>query len=201
MTASRKTDRGASPRLRHDPPDMPGYRISERPAIPVVRLARLALPLMIPFGLIFYVAGHLLAPGGTSIRFSIPAIIAIPIIALVIVPLVHEAMHGAAAWLLGAKPFFGIGPGYAFTSFREPVPPRTYLLIGAAPFVLLSVVCLVLFSIVPAWFLFILVFASVNAASSIGDFWVINQIRRLPSNALIFDLADGYAAFVPDDRS
>ena len=29
----------------------------------------------------------------------------------------HEAMHGIVARAVGARPFYGVGPGFAYTSF------------------------------------------------------------------------------------
>lgn len=193
------SDVAAEPRLRHDPPDIPGYRMEDRPAIPIKKLNLLSIPLAIPFGAFFYLVGLLLQPDGEVIlTFSIWSILILLAIVLLVVPIAHEAVHGIVAKLSGAKPFYGIGQGYAYTSFEEPVTPRQYMTITAAPLVLLSAICIVLFPLVSSWFLFILAFAVINAAGAIGDLWILNRIRHLPPDALIYDLADGYAAFVPE---
>lgn len=189
----------AEPRLRHDPPDLPGYRLKDRPAIPITKLNLLSFPLAIPFGVFFYIIGLLFQPDGEVIlRFSLWSMLALALIVLLGVPIAHEAVHGVVAKFVGAKPFYGVGKGYAYTSFEEPVTPRQYKVITAAPLVVLSAICIVLFPLIPSWFLFILGFAVINAAGAIGDLWILNHIRHLPSDALIYDLADGYAAFVPD---
>jgi hypothetical protein len=189
----------AEPKLRHDPPDLPGYRLDDRPAIPIKRLNLLSLPLAIPFGVLFYAIGALLQPGGDVVLgFSFTRLIILLIIILLLVPILHEAVHGLVAKILGAKPFYGIGEGFAYTSFREPVTPVQYMLITAAPLVVLSSISIALFPINADWFLFILAFATTNAAGAIGDLWIMNRVRQLPSDAFIYDLADGYAVFVPD---
>jgi hypothetical protein len=189
------------PKLRHDPPDMPGYQLEDRPAIPINRLSLLSFPLAVPFGVFFYVVGSLLQPGDEVVLdFSLFRILIVLLIVLLIVPVLHEVVHGVVAKLLGARPFYGIGKGFAYTSFYEPVSPRQYMLITAAPLVLLSLISIALYPLNDEWFLFILAFTTTNAAGAIGDLWILNRIRHLPSDALIYDLADGYAAFVPDDR-
>ena len=192
-------DTPAEPNLRHDPPDVPGYRLHDRPAIPINRLNLLSFPLAIPFGVMFYVIGALLQPGGeVIIRFSLWSLLLLAGIVLVAVPLVHEAVHGLVARALGANPFFGVGSGYAYTSFREPVTPAQYRWITVSPLLILSALGIFMFPLTPEWFVFILGFTVTNAAGSIGDIWILNRIRQLPEDALIYDLADGYAAFVPE---
>jgi hypothetical protein len=187
------------PKLRHDPPDLPGYQLEDRPAIPINRIGLLSFPLAIPFGIFFYIVGSLLQPGDDVVLdFSILRILIVLFIVLLVVPVLHEVIHGMVAKLLGARPFYGIGKGFAYTSFHEPVTPRQYMVITAAPLVLLSLISIALYPLNEGWFLFILAFATANAAGAIGDLWILNRIRHLPSNALIYDLADGYAAFVPN---
>jgi hypothetical protein len=189
----------AEPKLRHDPPEIVGYRLEDRPAIPVSRLNLLSLPLAIPFGLFFYLVGATLQPGEDVIfNFTIWRILILLFVVLLLVPVLHELIHGIVAKMIGAKPFYGIGQGFAYTSFQEPLSPKQYMLITAAPLVLLSVTSIALFPVEESWFLFILAFATTNAAGAIGDLWILNQIRHLPPDALIYDLADGFAAFVPE---
>ncbi len=196
------SESNAEPKLRHDPPDIPGYRLEDRPAIPINRLNLLSFPLAIPFGAFFFVVGAFMQPGDeVVINFSLSRILILLGIILIGVPVLHEAIHGIVAKILGARPFYGIGKGFAYTSFHEAVTPRQYMLITAAPLVVLSLISIALFPISENWFLFILAFATTNAAGAIGDLWILLRVRRLPPNALIYDLADGYAAFVPEQGS
>jgi hypothetical protein len=189
----------SEPKLRHDPPDLPGYRLEDRPAIPISRLNLLAFPLAIPFGVFFFIVGALLQPADQIVLpFSFLSMLILFGIILIGVPLAHEAVHGMVAKILGARPFYGIGQGFAYTSFHEPVTSRQYTLITAAPLVLLSVISIALYPVNANWFLYILAFATTNAAGAVGDLWILRRIRHLPDDAMIFDLADGFAAFVPD---
>jgi hypothetical protein len=192
----------ADPKLRHDPPEIPGYRLEDRPAIPIGKLNLLAFPLAIPFGVFFYLIGSLLQPGDEIIlRFTLLRIAVLLVIILIGVPVLHEVVHGLVARFLGARPFYGIGQGFAYTSFHEAVTPRQYMLITAAPLVILSLVSIVMFGLRAEWFIYILAFAVTNAAGAIGDLWILWRIRQLPQDALIYDLADGYAAFVLEHRT
>ena len=114
------------------------------------------------------------------------------------VPVFHEAVHGAVAWLVGARPRFGIGPGFAYTTFDEPVTLGTYRTISLAPFVVLSAAGLgfvrrgsgrgvVLAGLVA------------NAAGAFGDFWVVWRTRSFPAGTRIRDLGDGFEAHLPSD--
>ncbi len=189
------------PKLRHDPPDLPGYRLEQRPAIPIKRLNLLSFPLAIPFGVFFYFLGALMQPGGVVVlQLGLLNLLILAIIVVIVVPIAHEVVHGLVAKLLGARPFYGVGSGYAYTSFEEPVTPRQYRYITAAPLVILSFVCILLFPLNPDWFMYILGFAVVNAAGAIGDLWILWKIRTLPQSAIIYDLADGFAAFVPEKQ-
>ena len=189
------------PKLRHDPPDLPGYRLEQRPAIPIGRLNLLAFPLAIPFVIIFYFVGALMQPDGVVVlNLGWVNLLVLAIMVVLVVPIAHEAVHGIAAKLLGARPFYGVGSGYAYTSFEEPVSPAQYRLITLAPLTVISFICIILFPLFPDWFLHILGFAVINAAGAIGDLWILWKIRSLPENAIIYDLADGYAAFVPEKQ-
>jgi hypothetical protein len=121
-------------------------------------------------------------------------------VALIAVPVLHELVHGLAGALCGARPAYGIGPGFAYTTFREPLTRVPYLVIGLAPLVVLSAICVVLASrwdMGAGWLLF---FAIVNAAGAIGDLWMSWRIVRQPRSAIFFDLADGFAVLAPEAR-
>ena len=142
-------------------------------------------------------ASALGAPAPRSITFSVINILIGAAIIVIVVPVVHEAIHGVVAWALGAHPTYGIGPSYAYTTFREPVTGRQYLIIGLAPLVVLSIVSLVLMVTTPLYG-FALIFAVTNAAGAAGDIWVAGRTLGLRRDAYVYDLADGFAVFVPE---
>jgi hypothetical protein len=120
------------------------------------------------------------------------------VIALLLVPLLHEAVHGLAAMLAGVKPSYGIGLGFAYTTFPDPVGKRPYLAIGLAPLVVLSALGIPLAAIWEGGTGAVIFFLVVNAAGAIGDLWMSSKIVRQPADALFVDLADGFAVYVPE---
>lgn len=122
------------------------------------------------------------------------------VIALVLVPLLHEAVHGIAALLVGARPAFGVGPGFAYTTFREPLTRVPYLIVGLAPVVVLTIASILLAARWHDAAGLIVFFAVVNASGAVGDGWMAWRILKQPPGALYFDLADGFAVLAPVDR-
>jgi hypothetical protein len=149
----------------------------------------------------FLIIGAVAALGGRSsygVDFSVGTILLGAFVALIAVPVVHEAVHGIVAMLFGARPSYGIGPGFAYTTFREPVPRNPYLAIGLAPLVVLTIASVMVaanWDAVAGWVIF---FAIVNASGAIGDLWMSWRILRQPRSAIFYDLADGFAVLVPE---
>lgn len=107
----------------------------------------------------------------------------------------HELVHGAFFWLFTrSRPTFGFRGGYAYAAAPGWLfPRRQYLVVTLAPFVLLSVLGLILLTIIPqeAALFIILLAAVINAASAVGDMWVAFLIIRERRPIVIEDLGDG----------
>lgn len=115
-----------------------------------------------------------------------------------VMPAAHEAIHGVVARLFRARPEFGIGPGFAYTTFRQPVRPLPYLIIGLAPLVLISAAGVALLTLAPRAPGQTLIFIVGNATGAFGDLWVAMKVLRLPRDVRICDLADGFAYYLPE---
>jgi hypothetical protein len=181
-------------------PEVPGYRLvaHERFNITSGTIAGLVL---IPLWA-FLIIGGVAALGGRSsygADFSLGTIALGAFIALVAVPVVHEAVHGFVAVIFRARPSYGIGPGFAYTTFQEPLARSPYLAIGLAPLVVLTLGSIVLAANWDAGAGWVIFFAIVNASGAIGDLWMAWRILNQPRGALFYDLADGFAVLVPDD--
>lgn len=118
--------------------------------------------------------------------------------ALVVMVVLHEAVHGALFWLFtGRRPQVGIGPYYAYAAARGwYIPRREYTLIGLAPLVVLTWLGLVMLrgapdALLPGMFVFVVM----NAAGSVGDIYIIYTVWRHRSGILIEDLGDGFVIF------
>ena len=134
---------------------------------------------------------------GLDALWTVAAVLGV--MALVI--LVHEAIHGVGFWLLcGVRPTFAFRGAYAYAAAPGWYLPRDrYLLTGLAPLVLISLVCLGLFIVVPAGWVFPLVLAAVlNASGAVGDIWVAVLLLRQPRQALAIDEGDQVSIFAPD---
>ena len=119
--------------------------------------------------------------------------------ALVVLPIVHELIHGAVAALLGGRPVYGIGPGVAFCHFREFVGKWPYAAIIVAPLLVIS-----------------LGGALPDAGDphdparspprphgdqrvgAVGDLASLWQLVRFPGNILIADTNAGFEVYEPD---
>ncbi len=186
---------------RRVPPDPPGYRRVAYDRIPMNRVTLLGLiSAPIWLGLFLFVSGALGGPREISFHISFVDVLIALVLLLVVVPVVHEAVHGIVAQLTGAHPSYGVGPGYAYTTFLEPVGKGEYLLIGLAPLVVLSVIGLAVLVLVPSITGLTLVFLVGNAAGAVGDIWMAWRTRLLPAGVRIYDLADGFVAYLPEGK-
>lgn len=134
---------------------------------------------------------------GVGVTFSLLGMAFALFIALVAVPVLHELVHGVVAKVLGAKPAYGIGPGFAYTTFQEPMGRVRYLTVGLAPLVVLSIASVILAARWEAGAGWLIFFAVINAAGAIGDLWMAWRILHQPANAIFYDLADGFAVLAP----
>lgn len=185
---------------RTDAPDVPGFTPIAHERVPIMPLS-LAGVVLVPLWAYLFVGAIMLLGGRSSYQATLTPLRVVlgAVIALAAVPVAHEALHGLAARALGARPAFGIGAGFAYTTFREPLARWPYLAVGLAPLVVMSAAAIALgaaWSTAAGW----LVFAAVaNAAGAIGDLWMAWRIVRRPRNALFIDLADGFAVLEPGD--
>lgn len=198
------TDASREPSLRHDPPEVPGYRLEAREAIPLQRVGVAGL-LSWPFWIALFLGTGFAIHGWGLPGISLASLLLhIPgtVFALVLVFILHELTHGLMARSMGARPFYGFSPGtidaFFYTSFHDPVTRNQYLAIAVAPLIVLTALSIIALATFWTLVIPIVAFASYNAAGAVGDLWILLRVRRLPRDAIIFDLADGYAAFVPD---
>lgn len=185
-----------------EPPDLPGYVELSRERLSMGPLTILGF-VLIPVWWYVIVALVVLAggPNDSSISIGPKTFIAGAVIALIAVPILHELVHGIAGMLVGVKPAYGVGAGFAYTTFREPLGKWQYLAVGLAPLVVLtalSVLVAVRWDSVANAAIF---FAVINAAGAIGDLWMSWRIVRAPRSGIFYDLADGFAILVPEGQT
>ncbi|HEX5166080.1 MAG TPA: DUF3267 domain-containing protein [Thermomicrobiales bacterium] len=180
-------------------PEVTGYRLDSHQRFDMLQ-GSIAGMVLIPFWFVFFSVLIGLVGGRYMGEFAITIanMLLGAVIALVVVPALHEAVHGLAAMLCGVRPSYGIGPGFAYTTFPDPVGKRAYLAIGLAPLVVLSLIGFPLAAVWDSGAGAVLFFMVVNAAGAVGDLWMSWRIALQPPHALFVDLADGFAVLIPD---
>jgi hypothetical protein len=107
----------------------------------------------------------------------------------------HELVHGAFFWFFTqSRPKFGFRIWYAYAAAPGWFLPRgQYLVVTLAPFVLLSVLGMLLLAIVSqAATLITILFATViNATSAVGDLWIAFLIIRERRPIVVEDMGEG----------
>lgn len=181
------------------PPDIDGYRLLAREKFDMVRGSIVGMA-FIPFWWVLYSVAVGLLGGSyvTEFTVTLTSMLVAGLIALVAVPLLHEAVHGLAAMLVGVRPSYGVGPGFAYTTVKEPLDKRAYLVIAIAPLLVLSAIGLPLATVWDTGAGAILFFLIVNASGAVGDLWMSWRVAFQPRDALFFDLADGFAVLIPE---
>ena len=179
-----------------------GYRLLGRGHLKLGLLSVLSLVILIPATLLFALltaplGGPLeLGHGPFSVRAGIIDIVLVALAAGVILPIVHELIHGLIAGLAGARPVYGIGPGVAFCHFRELVGKWIYAAILAAPLALISVGGCLLMPLAPQILRGpLLALLITNASGAVGDLAALWQLRRLPADVLIADTNSGFEIY------
>ncbi|MFZ3079055.1 MAG: DUF3267 domain-containing protein [Bellilinea sp.] len=123
------------------------------------------------------------------------------VLALMFVTIVaHEGIHGLGFILLAkAHPIFAFRGVYAYAAAPDWFIPRdSYLVIGLAPFVGISLVGVALMEIVPAaWIAPLVLVCVVNATGAVGDLWVAVLLLRQPQEALSNDTGDEIKIYAP----
>ena len=134
---------------------------------------------------------------GVITTFSVWNLITL-ILAVMIMIVVHELIHGLFFWLFTQeKPRFALRPGYAYAAAPEWYLPKfQYISVGLSPFVLISILCLTLAASIPPQIVpYLLLIATLNAAGALGDMIVVAWVFRLSNNILIRDQGDKFSSF------
>jgi hypothetical protein len=139
--------------------------------------------------------------GNTSITLPFQLIVD-TIVALVLVMLIHELVHGVFFWrFAGQRPTFGIKGLYVYVAAPAEVyfPRNQYLIVGIAPFVLLTLVGLLLMIIVPVVVVPILMlFIAFNAAGAAGDLQMSARLLSYSPDTLMQDSGTSVIVYGPE---
>ncbi len=166
-----------------------------------------AIPLLFVYGWLF---GRIFIallpvnpfPKGLGTIFTVFSLVDLIIILLAIVLMLvfHELIHGMCFWLFTReRPKFALRSGYAFAAAPGWYLPKfQYIIVGLAPLVVISILCIVLAAIFPPIFVpYLLIIATFNAAGALGDVIVVVWVFRQSNAILIRDQGDKFSAFAP----
>jgi hypothetical protein len=126
------------------------------------------------------------------------------LVALVLMVVFHEGLHGLFFWVFTrAKPRFGLSLMYAYAAAPDWYIPRNrYLVVGLAPFVILTAAGLIAIAWLPhAWLAAGIFMVSLNAAGSVGDLFVTGWLLAHGPQVLINDTGAGFTAYAPESVS
>lgn len=182
-----------------EPPTVPGYRLRHIEKPDLIKLSLFGVPLLLVWLFVFPV----LVDQGVSITIdSVPDIFRIIVqflIAVTVTFAAHEGIHGLAVALQGKRPSFGAGPGFFYTTVKEPLSRHGYFAVAIAPAIVISVGCYLLALQWPEHMGWWLAISTINMSGLGGDLWMAMRMIRTPSNAKIVDMAEGFSVYLPGE--
>ncbi len=120
--------------------------------------------------------------------------------------LLHELCHGSAFRLAGKRPVYGIKliaflPVLYAAAIGEQLSRSVYLKVALAPALLISGLGLVLIAMLPVAANTLTFALSVHLAGCVGDFWMVKEMLKLPSNTTFEDKGEAFQFWIADDAS
>ncbi len=115
--------------------------------------------------------------------------------------ILHEGLHGLAILVCGARPIFGVRLTrlVLYTTSHAFFSRRAYLFVTLAPLLGITLLGLPAMLLLPGGLaIWAAVMVAMNAASSLGDLWMVAVIASFPPEALFRDEADGMSVFLPE---
>ena len=179
------------------------WRVTEK-TVRVISLNLLGLFLCVIFGIMFSnVAASLGSlPSDSEFQFGLGVMVSV-ILAVPLVVIFHELVHGLVMQVFGARPTYGVlwkqmlfyatSPGYAFRR-------NDYVIIALAPFVFISILAVLgmwLFQ-GTVWMVLFWTCGIINASGAAGDLWITIMVLRYPAAAYVMDERDGIRVFLPN---
>lgn len=154
----------------------------------IINIAALVIGLAMGIGMHFYI------PITTLFNMSdgfVPYLIrfAALLVGMVAYIILHEAVHGIAMKMFGARKVkYGFTGIYAYAGSDDYFGKTPYIVIALAPIVVWGIVLAVLNFIVPVEFFWVVYFIQIsNISGAAGDLYVTFKFLRLPKDILVCD--------------
>ena len=139
--------------------------------------------------------------GNTAVTLPFPVILG-GAAAFVLVMLIHELVHGLFYWRFsGQRPTLGLKGPYVYVAAPPDYyfPRNQYLMVGVAPFVLLTLVGTLLAAFAPPIALPTLIFfVAFNAAGSAGDLLMSAYLLHYSADTLMQDHGTSVMVYGPE---
>lgn len=122
------------------------------------------------------------------------------LVGIVFVILLHEMIHGLFFWIFTrSRPDFAFKFYYAYAAAPGWYLPRNqYIVVGLAPFFVISVLGILLFWILPPYGVALtMVLTSFNVAGAVGDLAITGWLFTKSPSVLINDRGDAAIIFAP----
>ena len=124
------------------------------------------------------------------------------LIAIVLIVILHELVHGLFMRIFGARPKYGVlwkGLMFYATSPEYAYQRNNYVLIALAPFIFISILVILGMWLLQGtlWVALLGVCGIVNASGAVGDMWITMIILRFAATAYVIDERDGVRVFLP----
>ncbi len=126
-----------------------------------------------------------------------PALAVWILLSILVVVCLHEAVHGAAALLLGHRPVFGLKPPLVYITFAKLIPKNHFIFVALAPLVILDIFFGCLYTI-ERLRLFANLSFTVNTIGAVGDVWIVLRLLNAPKGAMIQDTKTGIEVWVAE---
>lgn len=128
-------------------------------------------------------------PAGAALWFEGMLLIA----GIIVYMVLHELTHGVLMkYYSSINPTYGFSGLYAYAGCAQAYfDSSSYIIIAFAPIVLLGVALIVLMLCFPKWFWVLYIIQTINVSGSVGDFYVVGLLMRMPGGTLVNDT--GYA--------
>jgi hypothetical protein len=172
-------------------------------------LARQSFWLLVASGIGFVLldlAARLVRPTG-ELFGTLPVILGLlllvvaNIVAYVVILPIHEGLHAAVILVLGGSPSFGVKMPFAIycTARGQLFSKVGYIAVALAPFVVLTVVGIVVTCVWPNVGAYLWLAWVGNVSGAVGDLVSVGELRRQHGEVLIADTGDGFDVLVPDE--
>lgn len=128
---------------------------------------------------------------GVTFALDVVEVLVPFVVALLVVVVVHEVIHGAVMRLYGRDVSYGVNPamGAFYTAaFGQFQPVEELVRVAVAPLVVITLVATpLLFVPVPVVAVTVFFVLTINATGCVGDLYVVWRLRGLPAGTLMYD--------------